>query len=81
MERTEKMNNKKEVFIEGMMCQNCAKHVTAALESISGVTGARVNLDQKKAVIDLSEPVSEEAIRSAVTEAGYEVRAIKACET
>ncbi|MFR8221230.1 MAG: heavy-metal-associated domain-containing protein [Blautia faecis] len=29
-------------MIEGMMCQNCVKHVTHALEGISGASHVRV---------------------------------------
>ena len=38
----------KELHIEGMMCQNCVKHVTKALESIDGVSEVNVSLEEKK---------------------------------
>ena len=63
----------KTVTIEGMMCQNCVKHVTNALNGLPGVT-AQVDLDTKTATV--TGEVTDEAIKAAVTEAGYEVVSI-----
>lgn len=68
---------KKTLCIEGMMCQNCVKHVTRALESVPGVTSVQVSLEDKTAVIEASDSVNEEALKSAVSDAGYEVMEIK----
>ena len=67
---------KKELSIEGMMCQNCVKHVTHALESIPGTTDIQVSLEDKKATVNVPETVSDEALKEAVSEAGYEVTGI-----
>lgn len=64
----------KKVTIEGMMCQNCVKHVSNALNALPGVT-AEVDLDSKTATV--TGDVTDEAIKAAVTEAGYEVTAIQ----
>lgn len=61
--------NKKIVKIEGMMCQNCVKHVQKALDAL-GVT-AVVSLDTHSAIIE-NPTVSDEAIIKAINEAGYE---------
>ena len=63
----------KTVTIEGMMCQNCVKHVTNALNGLPGVT-AQVDLDTKTATV--AGEVTDEAIKAAVTGAGYEVVSI-----
>ena len=63
----------KTVSIEGMMCMHCAAHVEKALNALPGVT-ATVDLDGKLATV-IGE-VSDEALRKAVTDAGYEVTAI-----
>ena len=68
---------KKALSIEGMMCQNCVKHVTRALESVPGVTAVQVSLEDKTAVVECSDSVSEEALTSAVSDAGYEVVEIR----
>ncbi len=63
----------KKVLIEGMMCQNCVKHVNKALSALPGVT-VQVDLDSKTATV--TGDASDEAIRAAVEEAGYQVVSI-----
>lgn len=69
---------KKELSIEGMMCQNCVKHVTHALESIPGAAAIQVSLEDKKATVNVPETVSDDVLKSAIAEAGYEVTGISA---
>lgn len=38
----------KTLKIEGMMCNHCVMHVTKALEGVSGVAKADVNLKKKR---------------------------------
>ena len=63
---------KRELKVEGMMCMHCVKHVTDALQAVEGVEKVDVDLKKKRAVVTLSTPVSDEALLSAVREAGYE---------
>ncbi len=63
----------KKVIIEGMMCQHCRAHAEKALNAIEGVT-ATVDLDSKTAIV--TGEVSDETIRDAIAEAGYEVTSI-----
>ncbi len=63
---------KRELKVEGMMCMHCVKHVADALQAVEGVKKADVDLKKKRAVVTLSAPVSDEALLSAVREAGYE---------
>lgn len=67
---------KKELMIEGMMCQNCVKHITHALEGVSGASHVQVSLEDKKATVEVPESVTDETLKAAVTEAGYEVTGI-----
>lgn len=67
---------KKVLKIEGMMCQNCAKHVREALEKVPGVSGVQVDLEAKTATLSGEAP--DEALRAAVEEEGYEVKGIEA---
>lgn len=62
---------KKIMKIDGMMCDHCRMHVEKALNSIEGVS-AKVDLDAKQADISLSADVSDETLKKAVKEAGYE---------
>lgn len=72
---------KKELTVEGMMCQNCVKHVTHALEGIPGASQVSVSLEDKTAAVCVPESVSDDMLRAAVTEAGYEVTEVKNCES
>ena len=69
---------KKQLSIEGMMCQNCVKHVTRALEGVAGVSQVEVSLENKQAVVTAGSEVSDDALKAAVTEAGYEVTGVQA---
>ena len=67
---------KKTLKIEGMMCQHCVAHVTKALSGVQGVISVDVNLKKKTAVVETESEVGVDALVSAVTEAGYEVKKI-----
>lgn len=58
--------------INGMMCPHCQAAVKKALEAFDGVS-ADVNLEDKAAYITSAAEVDVEALKAAVTEAGYEV--------
>lgn len=75
-QRKEIRKMKKIVGISGMMCINCERHVRKALNAIDGVE-ARVSWEKATASLDLSAAVTDEIIRAAVEEAGYEVESIK----
>ncbi|MBR2375897.1 MAG: heavy metal translocating P-type ATPase [Clostridia bacterium] len=67
---------KRTLKIEGMMCQHCVAHVTKALAGVDGVLSVDVNLKKKTATVETSKDGLDEAMRAAVTEAGYEVKKI-----
>lgn len=67
---------KKVLSIEGMTCNNCKTHVTEALREVAGVKSATVDLVKKNAVVESDTPVSDNALKSAVSEAGYTVTGI-----
>ncbi len=69
---------KKLVHIEGMGCMKCVAHVKEALEGLDGVSSAEVSLEGKTALITLTKDVADEAIRSAIDEAGYDAAKIEA---
>ncbi len=71
---------KKELMVEGMMCPNCVKHVTHALEGVPGASQVQVSLDEKKATVAVAPSVTDEALKAAVEEAGYQVTEIKTYE-
>ena len=65
----------KTIQIEGMMCQHCVSHVSAALHAVAGVDSVEVSLEGKCAKVSGS--ADDEALRSAVIGAGYEVTGIQ----
>ena len=58
--------------IKGMSCAHCTQHVKEALEAVTGVESAEVNLGAKNAEVEHGEEVSPGALKAAVIEAGYE---------
>ena len=67
----------KTIKINGMMCAHCVGHVSSALNAVDGVS-ADVSLDNGgEAVVTLSKDVSNDVLRQAVTDAGYEVTSIE----
>lgn len=58
--------------VEGMMCQHCAARVEKALCAVAGVKKVKVDLAAKTATITGDADI--EALKAAVTEAGYEVK-------
>jgi len=62
----------KTIGINGMMCAHCEARVKKALEEVDGVVSAVTSHEQNNAVLELSKDVPAEALRKAVTDAGYE---------
>ena len=62
----------KTLHVEGMMCQHCVAHVKKALEGVAGVASVDVDLDGKKATVQLAENVADAQLIDAVVDAGYE---------
>jgi copper ion binding protein len=56
-----------------MTCGHCVSSVTEEVSQISGVQKVDVDLATGKVTVTSDEPVAEDALRAAVTEAGYEL--------
>ena len=67
----------KTLNIEGMMCAHCVAHVEKSLSALGGVISAKADLEGKRATVTLAAPVSDQELKDAVTEAGYEVVSIQ----
>lgn len=60
--------------VTGMMCPHCEQHVTNALLSLEGVATCSASHKDNTVTITLNTPPAElAAIKSAITQAGYEV--------
>lgn len=65
------------VSVDGMSCNNCAKHVKNALEDIEGVSEAIVNLEKKNVEVSYQGDIDEKVISDAINEAGYEYKGLQ----
>ena len=65
------------LHIEGMMCENCEKHVREALEAIDGVECAVAVHTAGTATVTLSKDVDDEVMKKAVEAEDYEVLSIE----
>lgn len=57
--------------VAGMSCGHCSAAVTEEVEQVAGVDAVEVDLDSKLVVVR-GVGVSEDAVRAAIREAGYE---------
>ena len=76
-DETEELSMKRTIKIEGMMCPHCEARVKKALEALPGVTEAVASHEAGTAVVTLSEPVEDEALKKAVEEQDYTVVGIE----
>lgn len=67
----------KTIYVEGMTCNNCVRHVEEALKELAGVKSVKVNLEGKKAEVELYHEVSDQKITDAIEDAGYDVSSIQ----
>ena len=69
---TTEIMESKTYTIEGMTCNHCRMSAEKALQNVEGVTSASVDLATKRAVITGS--ATEEALRKAIDEIGFELK-------
>ena len=64
--------------VSGMTCNNCARHVTEAIQAVSGVRTVTVSLEAKSASVNWTsaEARNVPAVLSAVSKAGYSAKEI-----
>ena len=72
--KKENKKMKKEIEIDGMMCQMCKKHVEEALNNLADTT-ATVNLEAKNAIVETNQ--DDTILKSVIEKAGYKVVGIK----
>lgn len=65
----------KKIYVTGMMCMHCVSHVDKALSALNGTK--KVNVDLKAGTVDFVGEASDEEIKKAISEAGYEVTKIE----
>ena len=70
-------NMEKLLKIEGMVCGNCVKHVSKALMEIEGISDVTVQLEAKTALVQMRHAVSEDRLKTAVEDAGYQLISVQ----
>lgn len=58
-------------LVEGMSCDHCERAVTGEVMQVQGVRSVAVDLAAKRVRVS-GEDVSDDAVRAAIDEAGYE---------
>ncbi len=71
-----KITMQKNIHIEGMNCGHCKASVEKALSSVPGVSGVSVDLSSKTATVNTENSASDDALKAAVTGAGFTVKSI-----
>lgn len=66
---------KKTLLVEGMSCGHCEKAVKNALGELDSVLDVKVNLQTKEVVVE-GNNLNDEELKTAIDEAGYEVKKI-----
>ncbi len=67
----------KTLKVEGMMCPHCEARVKKALEALAGVESAVADHTAGTAVVTLSAPVEDDALRAAVEAQDYKVLGVE----
>ena len=67
----------KTLKIEGMMCGHCEMHVKKALEALDGVKNTEVSHKTGTAVVTLAKEISDDVLKKAVADQGYQVTDIQ----
>jgi copper chaperone len=60
--------------VPGMHCGNCERAMKQELERVPGVASVEVDLDSKLVLVR-GDGLPDQALRAAITEAGYEAEA------
>ena len=59
--------------VTGMTCGHCVASVTDELAGLDGVTAVDVDLPSGRVTVESATPLDDDAVASAVAEAGYTV--------
>ncbi|GGK96308.1 heavy-metal-associated domain-containing protein [Mangrovihabitans endophyticus] len=62
--------------VTGMTCEHCVRAVTSEISGLAGVRDVQVDLGSGTVTVQSDAPLSDDEIRAAVDEAGYEVAGV-----
>ncbi len=66
------------VSVEGMMCQNCERHVKEAIEKNFEVESVSADHEAGEVVIESEKPLDWEKLKTVIADEGYEATGVKA---
>jgi copper ion binding protein len=59
--------------VKGMTCSHCVNAVSTEVGALPGVTAVEVDLESGAVTVTSERPLSTDAVRGAVEEAGYQL--------
>jgi copper chaperone CopZ len=59
--------------VTGMTCAHCVQAVTGEISTLPGVADVRIDLASGVVTVTSEAPLTDEAVRAAVDEAGYDL--------
>jgi copper chaperone CopZ len=59
--------------VAGMTCEHCVQAVTGELTALPGVDAVQIDLGSGAVTVTSAAPLTDEDVRAAVDEAGYEL--------
>ena len=59
--------------VTGMTCQHCVSSVTEEIGELTGVHAVDVDLGSGRVTVTSDAPLSEDSVRAAVADAGYQL--------
>ncbi|NLU79825.1 heavy-metal-associated domain-containing protein [Micromonospora sp. HNM0581] len=59
--------------VQGMTCGHCVDAVSTEIGALEGVEDVQVDLAAGQVTVTSDQPLSDDAVRAAVDEAGYEL--------
>lgn len=69
---------RKKLLVDGMSCMNCVRHLKEALqEDIKGLEVIDVSLENKCALVEVNDNVSDDMIKEVIDDLGYELKGIE----
>ncbi|GAA0101169.1 MULTISPECIES: heavy-metal-associated domain-containing protein [Paraclostridium] len=69
---------RKKLLVDGMSCMNCVRHLKEALqEDIKGLEVIDVSLENKCALVEVNDNVSDDMIKAVIDDLGYELKGIE----
>lgn len=61
------------IKVDGMSCEHCEMRVTKAVKAVGGVLSAKASADDGLVTVELESAGALEAVKTAITDAGYDV--------